>query len=501
MLPPLRLAAAISLVLLGSASGQGVTVPAGDGAPDAAPAAAVQHFDADPKWDGHRNRLKPDKLRITRQNFGYRTSFKAGGSRPGEIGGRVQRSIRPAYYAMPIRPRSLNNRMTASGTFAVHSDEGSTGTLFGWFNATESRGWRTSNSLAFRIDGNGGKYWVFFEYGTADWMTGGKGCFEGEAYQRTRTRPFAADGTPHHWTLVYDPDANGGAGLITFTLDAKEYQLPLAPGHKERGAAFDRFGIFNQQTTGGAMDVYFDDVEVDGRLFDFEVDPRWEGMGNDAEYEDNVLRPLHDFGFSPTHFAGGKAAGELGGLVWRDERPAYYADEVGPLTLDDPLSASGKLAFTAAGSDSGVYLGWFNSKAKRAKDVVKQDHDVGSFLAVMVEGPSRVGHYFRPAYRNADANGSVPDEGPIIRPDGKVHDWAIRYDPAGAGGNGRITVTYDGKEQALDLRLGDKARGATFDRFGLFNHQSGGNYVYLYVDDLRYTRGRRGGHNPREGNK
>lgn len=40
----------------------------------------------------------------------------------------------------------------------------------------------------------------------------------------------------------------------------------------------------------------------------------------------------------------------------------------------------------------------------------------------------------------------------------------------------------------MDLRPGDKARGATFDRFGLFNHQTGGNYVYVYLDDITYTR-------------
>jgi len=50
-----------------------------------------------------------------------------------------------------------------------------------------------------------------------------------------------------------------------------------------------------------------------------------------------------------------------------------------------------------------------------------------------------------------------------------------------------ITVTFDGKDQSLPLRPGDKARAATFDRFGLFNLQTGGNYVFVYVDDLTYT--------------
>ena len=444
-------------------------------------------FDADPHWDGHRNRLVPDNLPATRQDFGYRTTRKAGGKDPGEIGGRVQRSVTPAYYAKSIAPVTLEDKLTASGRFAVHDDESNTGTLFGWFNAERSRGWRTAHSLVFRIDGNGGKYWVFFEYGTGDWMTGGRGCFEGDAYQTTKTKPFKADGTPHDWVLAYDPAGAGGNGLITFTLDGTRYDLPLATGHKQHGATFDRFGVFNQQTAGGGTDVYFDDLVLNGEPIDLGADPKWEAKGNHAEFQDRVRRPLHDFGFSPTHFAGGQAAGEIGGLVWRDEKPAYYADRVGPLTLNDPLAASGKVAFTGAGSDSGVYLGWFDSESKKSAGPATEERAQKNFVAVLIEGPSRVGHYFRPAYRGAEGDGVTADEGPIIRPDGHVHDWAIRYDPAGADGNGLITVTFDRKDQSLPLRPGDKARGATFDRFGLFNLQSGGNYVFVYVDGLTYT--------------
>jgi hypothetical protein len=448
---------------------------------------AVVQFDTDPGWDGSRNRLVTGDLPVTRQHFGYRTTQKAGGRRAGEIGGRVQRSLTPAYYAKPIATKTLNDKLSASGRFAVHDDESSTGTLVGWFNDKASRGWRTSNSLAFRIDGNGGKYWVFFEYGTADWMTGGRGCFEGDAYQTTRTKPFRADGMPHDWTLVYDPAGAGGNGLITFTLDGTPYEVALAPGHKARGATFNRFGVFNQQSTGGAMEVYFDDLVLDGAPIDLDSDPKWEGVGNDVEFADRVRRPLHDFGLSPTHFAGGRAAGEIGGVVWRDEKPAYYAADVGRLSLNDSLSASGKLAFTAAGSDSAVYIGWFDSATKRASTPTKGDLAQKNHLAVLIEGPSRIGHYFRPSYFCADGDGVLSDEGPVIRPDGQPHDWALRYDPAGAGGNGQITVTFDGSEQTLALRPGDKARGATFDRFGLFNLQSGGNHVIVYLDDLSYT--------------
>lgn len=46
----------------------------------------------------------------------------------------------------------------------------------------------------------------------------------------------------------------------------------------------------------------------------------------------------------------------------------------------------------------------------------------------------------------------------------------------------------DGKTQALDLKPDDRKTGATFDRFGFFDMQSGGHNVYLYADDLSYTK-------------
>jgi hypothetical protein len=48
-------------------------------------------------------------------------------------------------------------------------------------------------------------------------------------------------------------------------------------------------------------------------------------------------------------------------------------------------------------------------------------------------------------------------------------------------------VTLDDEKVTLDLRPEDRKRGATFDRFGLFNVQEGGHYVEIFLDDLSYT--------------
>jgi len=36
----------------------------------------------------------------------------------------------------------------------------------------------------------------------------------------------------------------------------------------------------------------------------------------------------------------------------------------------------------------------------------------------------------------------------------------------------------------MDLEAGHRARGASFDRFGLFNMQTGGHFVEVWIDDL-----------------
>jgi hypothetical protein len=455
------------------------------------PGVRASDFAVDPQWEGYRNRLVPDPPPRVKQDFGYSGNTRhAGGKSTGEIGGRAQRSTTPATYAKPIAPKTLNDRLHASGRFSVTSAEGGSGVLFGFFS-TDSRGWRANNSLCFRLDGNGGKYWVMFEYGTRHWLTGAGATYEGK-YQTTKTKPCLADGSPHDWSLDYDPDGEGGRGAMTFTLDGKAYRQPLAPGHKMDGATFDRFGILNQQTTGDEITAWFDDVVVNGEAESFDRDPKWEGKGSRVEFADHVRRPFHDFGYSAgTSHAGGKGGGngEIGGVIWRDERPAYYGDKVGRLTLDDELTASGTIAFTAAGSDSGAYFGWFDSASKKAAE--KKQDEKGerrkNELAILIEGPSRVGHYFRPAYAVSDGRGGAAGEGPLIRPDGEVHRWSLNYSPIANQGSGRISVTFDGKTQHLELSPEHRSAGARFDRFGVFNLQEGGNHVVIYLDDLSYT--------------
>jgi len=50
-----------------------------------------------------------------------------------------------------------------------------------------------------------------------------------------------------------------------------------------------------------------------------------------------------------------------------------------------------------------------------------------------------------------------------------------------------MRVTLGSESVTLALKPGQKARGATLDRFGLFTSQAGGQRVKIFLDDLSYT--------------
>src|SRR5690242_8087280 len=78
----------------------------------------TESFDHDPQWEGFNNHVTPKLIKSVEQDFGYQKSNFAGKEK-GEIGGRVWRSSTRASYAARISPRTLNDRLSASGNFAL----------------------------------------------------------------------------------------------------------------------------------------------------------------------------------------------------------------------------------------------------------------------------------------------------------------------------------------------------------------------------------------------
>src|SRR5262245_6141312 len=417
---------------------------AGDGRTAAPPQSNLksESFDKDPGWEGHNNRIVPERVPTVTQDFGY-SKTNVAGKAAGELGGRIARASEPAYYADKIGPVNLDEKLSASGTFALTKTSAGGGIFFGFFRAEPpSGGGRPVSSLGMNVDCERGGARLAVRLITAKNQS--CGTFVTPFIPgKFRPTPIRNDGTRYQWTLDYDPQGAGGRGQFKFTFrgdapkqgefskakipdshkeearrrfpDVTEFTVDLPEGYRKQGTTFDHFGLMNMMKPGGWMNIYFDDLHYLGRAQDFSQDPKWDASGNRATYQSKDVAGAHDFGFSPTNHAGGKA-GEVGGTFWRSGKYAYYADKVGPLTLDDRLEASGKVVLKVGAPDSDMFLGWFNSANKSEPPT-----QAGHFLGVHVGGPTRVGHYFHPSLATAKGATAQAPGGPVLAP-GKVYD-------------------------------------------------------------------------------
>jgi hypothetical protein len=488
---------AILAVATLSAWAIGPRVAAGDDGPGGG--LKTETFDRDPGWDGHNNHVVPKAVVTVKQDFGYSDTNFAGRER-GEFGGQVWRTSTPASYAAEIPARTLDDKLSASGVFTITATSGSSSAFFGWFNAARQADGGRQSTLGFRLAGeaSGARLTLQLVTGTnqacgtkvTPWVVD-KDKPKGPQ-RKFRPTSIKNDGTRYAWTMEYDPRGNDGGGRITFTIrgdhvepeafEGQVFTVDLPDGYKGHGTVFDRFGLTNSMRAGNSMTIYFDDLHFDGRSEDFAKDAGWIGSGNRVTFEEREHGGAHAFGFSEaTQFAGGAAAGEVGGVLWRSGDYGYYADRVGPLTLDDRLEASGTVVLKTGAPDSGMFFGWFNSADKAAAPA-----DTGNFLGVKIGGPTRVGHYFAPSYATAAGTKLNRATGPVLVPS-RMYRWKIVYDPAANDAKGAIEVTLGDESTTVNLKDGDKARGATLDRFGLFTAGHGGSFVRAYFDDLTYT--------------
>lgn len=459
----------------------------------------AESFDRDPGWLGVNNRnAQTQEPRAIRQDFGYNSKTgHAGGKSPGEMGGFVTPAGEAAFYGKVIKPRTLDQPLRASGTLTV--GEGGTNLLLGFFNSDTVNEWRTPNTIAMRLNARGEIFFAYVEYCTSKWRAGGD------------TTPFPSVTDPNTgrwnligypcnkslpWSLTYDPQGNDGKGVVIATIGKDTAICNLDETHKADGATFNRFGIINVvKSADSGSEIWFDDITIgEDREETFDGDPHWDGRNNRQTTESRIVRPWFDFGFSNTNFARGKGRGELGGQVFRGDcreaaRMACYGDRVGPLTLDKPLKASGKIAMTRGVTDSTTLFGFYNSTESMRRNDSQLDGLPESVAGILVEGPSSEGFRFYPVLRTkgGDSTFGAVRESPSIYPDGKSHNWSLEYDPMGASGRGKIIVTLDGKPTALELDADAKARGTTFDRFGIVTSWIDGNSQDVFWDDLIYT--------------
>jgi hypothetical protein len=455
----------------------------------------TQNFDRDPNWDGKNNRARPAQPQKVQQNFGYDASR-------GQIGGEFWQTLRPAWYGVPVGDKSFDDALGVSGSLIIlESASGSgwqnTANVFvGWFNSDEtSQIWRPRDFVGFRLqsthDPDGAL--VELSYGTSEWQADGVFVNKVGGGQRKLVRELteadllniAPDGKTHQWSLRYDPRGNEGKGEIIFTFDGAESRLGVGEDLRKIGAKFDHFGVFTPRIPGRRMIVWFDDIVLDGKTFDFSSDPGWTGAGNRVRFDNFDQYAYNRFGFSPTSHAGGKP-GEMGGRFMscdphENEFKAHFGDRIGRLTMNDKLIARGRFFAREFSIDSTFALGWFNS--------AEQGWPIKNFVGVYFDSLSDTGRIVMPLWGTAQGTKDRSSKHVTFGP-GKPYEWTLEYDPAAERGRGAITFTIGGKTITTPLGEGDKQIGAVFDRFGVFNMQwANSKWCDVYLDDLTYTVG------------
>jgi hypothetical protein len=321
-------------------------------------------------------------------------------------------------------------------------------------------------------------------------------------------------------------DPSNFRGSVTFQLDKHAPVTMYLPKEvHDDPVALDRFGIFNFQlygrhwefydneSTGTNCEFYLGEVIVNDVKIDLSHEPGWEGLGNRCTFVDRDFHGRHSFGYSATNWAGDKP-GEIGGTIWRNEAidplHAYYADEVGRLTLDDPISFSGKLLFVDGATDGDICIGYFNKSQRLAEfsggnrdyppDIAEKSGGrrnvhlgfdtrggrLPGTMGVTIGGPTRIGFYFA-SFCAPTTQAAASTNGAVIHPDRKRRHFSFDYDPKANGGVGRIVCKLDDERFVLDLTPEMRKADASFDHFGISSMRQGGKWVTVYLDDLTYT--------------
>ncbi len=152
---------------------------------------------------------------------------------------------------------------------------------------------------------------------------------------------------------------------------------------------------------------------------DFSSDPGWD------HYQNRIVgtempKVMQDFGWRRTEFTGG-GPGEIGGRVENSRHQAYYALPLGrPLTFNDELSASGKLALRHIGLRGVGYVGFFNSR--------RHTWRVWNSMAFRVWEEDGLGQVMFD-WMSGDWQARGAETAILLPADSKVHTWRFRYEP------------------------------------------------------------------------
>ena len=111
-------------------------------------------------------------------------------------------------------------------------------------------------------------------------------------------------------------------------------------------------------------------------------------------------------------------------------------------------------------------------------------------MGVFFDSLSDTGRIVQPLYGTREGDNSRGGAQLTFLPDGTNYDWTLEYDPAGADRRGTITFMMNNQSWTHALEKGYREKGATFDRFGVFNlGWANSKRCVVWFDDLTYTAG------------
>ncbi len=197
----------------------------------------------------------------------------------------------------------------------------------------------------------------------------------------------------------------------------------------------------------------------------------------------------NDFGFSLTAVAGG-TIGEVAGVNQRQSLRAAYGDvfstSAGVLTLNDTLTATGRIATAGGVGNAGNFIGHYNSQRIGTSTG-------GDQIGLLFSSPTATSARMDIRYEFADNSGTDANLGWFNIIAGTSYTFDYIWDPS-AGTSGRMTINVYEPDGTVhtgthDMSATDRAKGAKFDAFGRTTRSLGNNTFFMtnYLDDISYT--------------
>ena len=420
----------------------------------------TEHFDHDPGWEGRNNRIIPKEYPTVVQAFGYSQTHFAGAA-AGEMGGQVWRASEPAYYGDKIGPRTLDDKLSASGTFALTKTSPGSGVFFGFFRAEQpGAGGRPIGSLG---PGSGLR--------TQRRSPGRPAHHRPEPIVRhvhhavhpRQVPPHAAQERRHAIHLearlrsergrrprtihVHDPWRAPNRCWTSRTCRKPTSRKPAPIFRARRRSRSTCPRVTNSRArlrplrpdehdeTRRATEHLLRRSPVRGPV------PRLlagSALGRFRQSGHAIKRPMSP---APTTSASARRTTPAASL-------ARSAAPFGGLTTGATTRTRWGRFRLPTGSRPAAELSWWSvaptricaSVGSAATTAAQAPNKAGNFLGIKVGGPTRVGHYFLPAFTINEQVRGLPDKGPVLRP-GKTYEWSLVYDPAANDGQGAITAT------------------------------------------------------------